>query len=498
MNAASAYIHYHIESFDGSSRYGEEVPDYTWLNINEAKNKMMQKFKDTSLKKMQYYNPQAGIEGKDLENFLEELSGKNGQIGSNLLSILQNTNWLFDTSGANKMPTGAGFKNDSETDEDPHIPAYAVNVLNEVNTRIQAIINVMSQCGEAAIVCQLQSVLNGGSVDPKVLDQLNGHKFSKASLEFANEKVTSAMETLQENLAVLNSLGDGQGYSEGDKTYGSLISSIRACFNNIGGSLFEVACVHAVQQSKYYVSQNMIPEINQMFANSGAKILNVEHTGDRRIDGHEVKNDIEMIYYLNGIRFIVGGSLKLNNQVQQHLGNNITIKNVQGGMDFGKFLEYAEIENDNRKWLEAYMGVLKKKNSKGKDVKYTMPSELEKNLENMKQYGKYMAALHALTGSGDFLQNDFSDIMVVNNKVISMYDLLKLLAQDFDSYAKFRGFPATISAYRSYVSRIVREGAEKGPQARSWRSRESIKIINRMYARKIQMTLYFSKALAAI
>ena len=52
MNAASAYIHYHIESFDGSSRYGEEVPDYKWLNITEAKNKMMQTFKDISLQKL--------------------------------------------------------------------------------------------------------------------------------------------------------------------------------------------------------------------------------------------------------------------------------------------------------------------------------------------------------------------------------------------------------------------------------------------------------------
>ena len=498
MNAASAYIHYHIESFDGSSRYGEEVPDYKWLNITEAKNKMMQTFKDISLQKLQYYNPQAGIDGKDLDNFLEELGGKNGQVGSNLLSILQNTNWLFDSNGANKMPTGAGFKNESESDEDPHIPDYAANVLREVNTRIQAIINIMSQCGEAAIVCQLQSVLNGGSVDPKVLDKLNGYRFSKASLNFANEKVTSAMEVLQENLAALNSLSQGNGYSDGDKLYGSLISSIRGCFNNIGGSLFEVACVHAVRQSKYYVSQNIIPEINQMFADSGARILSVEHTGDERINGHEVKNDIEMIYYLNGIRFIVGGSLKLNNQVQQHLGNNITIKNVQGGMDFGKFLEYGKIEDNNRKWLEAYMGVFKKKNSNGKDTKYIMPSALEKNFENMKEYGKYMAALHALTGSGDFLQHDFSDIMVINNKVISMYDLLKLLANNFDSYAKFRGFPATISAYRSYVSRIVLKGAEKGPQARSWRSKETIQIINRMYARKVQMTLYFSKALAAV
>ena len=192
MNAASAYIHYHIESFDGSSRYGEEVPDYKWLNITEAKNKMMQTFKDISLQKLQYYNPQAGIEGKDLDNFLEELGGKNGQVGSNLLSILQNTNWLFDSNGNNKMPTGAGFKNESESDEDPHIPDYAANVLREVNTRIQAIINIMSQCGEAAIVCQLQSVLNGGSVDPKVLDELNGYKFSKASLDFANKTVTSA------------------------------------------------------------------------------------------------------------------------------------------------------------------------------------------------------------------------------------------------------------------------------------------------------------------
>lgn len=488
MNAVSNYIHYHEETVTPH--------EYILENFNVAKQNMLNNFVNTAFQELKELNPNMNLDISDAYVFLESLSGKNGVVGSTLLKNLQESSWLFNQDGTSKIQTSAGLINESEGDDDLHIPQYAVNLLDEVNSRINNIIDVMSHCGENIIVAQLQAVRDGKTI-PEI-EKLNNKQFSAAEISSAQNRMLRSMETLQENISALSSLSDNGGSSE--IKYSSLLQSIRGCFNDIGGHLFEVACAYVAKHSKYYFNKNIVPEINMAFTRSGAKVFsNVANTGLNRINGHEVKNDIEMYYNENGISFIIGGNIKLNNQVRQHFGSNITIRNVHKGMTFGQFVEYglqSGANQANLQWIEGHIGALKTKKG-GKDVPYVLSKSLESNFDNFKQYCQYETALHMLTGSGDFKNHDFSTMFVVNNKVLSMYDLLRLIANDFNEYANFKNLP-TMIGYKSQVARTVKSVAERGPQHKDWRSHETINILNNMYKRKINMDLYFSRALMSV
>jgi len=490
MNAVSTYIHYHAENITPQQ--------YTIENLESAKKKIVEDFFKTSLESLKFSNPQAEIDAKTLSDLLDALGGKTGLIGSNLMQNLQNADWLFNADGTSKLPTGAGIINESESDEDPHIPEYAVRISNEVNNRLQNIIDIMSQCGESILVSQLQAVKDNKGLIGNELETLNGKAFSRNDVEGASKTVVSAMERLHNNIEILNSFAENTGGISDNVSYNSLVMSIRNCFNTIGGSLFEVAVKYIGKHSKYYFANHIEPELDAMFANSGGKVIkDATHTGNKTLNGKEVKNDVEMFFNERGIVFKIGINVKLNNQVKQHLGNRITIKNVQKGMTFGSFLDNGIEHRENLEWMEGHIGALKVKKN-GKDVPYVLSKGLDSNFNNMKEFCKYSNAAIALTGSGAFQKHDFASLMVVNNKVFSMYDLLKLLAQDFDEFASFSGLPSSMSNYRSSISHAVREAAEKGPWMKTYRSNETINIINRMYARKVSMTLYFSRAMMAL
>lgn len=490
MNAVSTYIHYHAENITPQQ--------YTIENLESAKKKIVEDFFKTSLESLKFSNPQAEIDAKTLSDLLDALGGKTGLVGSNLMQNLQNADWLFNADGTSKLPTGAGITNESESDEDPHIPEYAVRISNEVNNRLQNIIDIMSQCGESILVSQLQAVKDNKGLIGNELETLNGKAFSRNDVEGASKTVVSAMERLHNNIEILNSFAENTGGISDNVSYNSLVMSIRNCFNTIGGSLFEVAVKYIGKHSKYYFANHIEPELDAMFANSGGKVIkDATHTGNKTLNGKEVKNDVEMFFNERGIVFKIGINVKLNNQVKQHLGNRITIKNVQKGMTFGSFLDNGIEHRENLEWMEGHIGALKVKKN-GKDVPYVLSKGLDSNFNNMKEFCKYSNAAIALTGSGAFQKHDFASLMVVNNKVFSMYDLLKLLAQDFDEFASFSGLPSSMSNYRSSISHAVREAAEKGPWMKTYRSNETINIINRMYARKVSMTLYFSRAMMAL
>ena len=108
-------------------------------------------------------------------------------------------------------------------------------------------------------------------------------------------------------------------------------------------------------------------------------------------------------------------------------------------------------------------------------------------------------ALRVLTGSGEGIDSnglqfhDTASILVVNNRIYNMYDILNNIANGLDQFMHVTDTPG-FSGYRSYIISQIRNDAEKyhTPEEYQKRSSDTINLINKLYAKKVSMSLNFN------
>ena len=106
----------------------------------------------------------------------------------------------------------------------------------------------------------------------------------------------------------------------------------------------------------------------------------------------------------------------------------------------------------------------------------------------MVEYGKYSAALRALSGSGAEL--DFAALIIINNKIYSLYDLLKKMTNDFKTYMSINGIKTDFYSLREQVKLSVgNSNLRKKDIVIEDRLAKTIPAIEKVYASKVKINL---------
>ena len=507
MNAVSSYLHYHIDNYDG--------PQGLSLNVEEAKQKILDRFLSTFISQQKGVNSSTDLVTKEKAiDFLEQMSSS-GAIGSKLVQDLSSINFVNSSFGTtfSRISTGAGIASAGSTNGIA-IPQAAVNLLSEVNDRLNMMIDVLQLTGQSAYVAMLASLQDGETLPLELLDKnLNGKQFSQAEIQDKDKKMTAAVSKLKENVNSLSQLAKG---GSSDIDYNSVMRSVAGCFNEIGGHLYEAVVAFIFEHADETVRREVIPALARDFEKTGrisgeffevtSRILSeVKTTGQNKIDNQEVKGDISMKTSYDGITFQLSGSIKLLQNDDAITGKSLRLKNIHNGMSFGNALtiglDSAGHSTDILQWFEAHMSAVKQTEGSKKNYVLSSGNGVEQSWENLKEYSKYSVALRMLTGSGDFTKDDFASILVVNNKIFSMYSILQKLSNNFDEYATIGGGwnSTNLIGHRSQIMKAVKKDSVIPTQENvSKRLVKTKELLAKLYNRKITMSLNLSKIMSAI
>lgn len=492
----STYIHYIYNNFDGSG--------YNYhADIGRIKQEILTRFLSNARK-----NITGSVDDKTLIRLLKEISG-GGQIGARLMDELNAQNWqeCWEPSGAPKslMQTG-----NAETIK---IPSEAEDLVRDVQIALNGIVQAMGQAEQYIVIKEMSKMLDGTPVSVAMPNVKADGVFSVPQISLADVECVTAMTKLKENLILLQNNG---GTILGQETLESIMRSIRGCFNTLGGRLYEVVPMHALniigkQMEDQIQSTNR--QINQLSGLVAYQNFRSQATGSGKIAGSDIKPDISLIYNENGVIYRFGGSVKLAQNRDTIKGEQPKIKNLHSGLTLGQmFQDYFSIIGDslnNLEWFEAGLGALRIYSSANSTIPFNQNnssgaySTLSSSWDNLKEASKYAGFLRALTGSGAISGNlgslfaDNAAFMVVNNKVYSMYSILEQIANNFDKYASISGAGwGNASSFSAWHKKILASQQKKaldgGPDYAETRSQAISQYIQELYNTSIKIDLNFA------
>ena len=502
MNAVSSYLHYHIDSYDG--------PQGLEVNVGQIKKRVLDNFLAKFRSQQRSVNDGDLVTKQQAISFLREMS-TGGLIGDKLIQDLSNIIFTVPGSQQSRIPTGGGL---GSGDANLTIPEKAVQLLRQTNDKLNSIVDILSEVGDSVYLAMLADLKDGSILPPELSSKIpNNTQYTDAELKNKDSKFVNSISNLKKKMQELSALADG---GTSDLSYNSILSSIRNNFNNIGGILYEVVTAYILNHSGYVAKEEIVDKGNTAFLRSGVNsngdvsvtvsLLGAQRTGDKKIgiDKHEVKGDIELTIETHGtsggtVTFNLNGQLKLLQNKQVLQGKPATVlRNLTGGVGFGEALvltlNYMNSSYSTLQWFEAHMSAIKKNKDNQKDYSISKSSDVVQAWNDLRDACKYVVAAKILTGSGNFSQDDFASILIINNQIYSMYGILSQLNERFDELARFdNSFNATtLSGQRGQIMRVVKETAKESPKHKDWRNRESKAIIQRMYNKRATMTLYLS------
>lgn len=108
-------------------------------------------------------------------------------------------------------------------------------------------------------------------------------------------------------------------------------------------------------------------------------------------------------------------------------------------------------------------------------------------------------ALYALSGSGNNFQKngdtfkDTASILIINNRIYSVYDVLKAITNGLDKFMHVTEGPG-FQGYRSYIVSQIREKSLSYHTQEEYnkRSNDTIALIQKLYDKKVRMSLNFN------
>lgn len=487
------YLHYHFENYMGLE------PSY--FNVEEAKQKILDTFTQRLANSINRNIIERGNRKISKEKAIEMLTEvtRQGGFGAIMEQVFSELQFSKNPKGENinMISTGAGFF-EGHNKSDP-IPEQAVRILDIINNKINNMVMIFSGYGEQLLVSQLNNLYSGQPI-PKELSYLNGQGFSSQQLSIYDKIAEDAIKTLQQDIQSIATLAQGGQLKEDVSLY-SLMRSLSGGFNTLGGILNEAAVkllFDAANSRGYNQVTDRVKNIVSAIPNAKLRVYGANLVTNK-IGGKDVKSDITVIYTENGIVYTFGGSIK-NLQNKQSLKGGVVIKDIHSGFTFGSLIQEAyKLAGKNIDEMQGYEAAL--------GAMYRSPlygvgesGEYVQMWNSMKEYGKYASALRMLTGSGNFYENDFASILIVNDKIYSMYDILKNLCTNFDAFTG--GFSAKLqranlkTSWRT-IRNKVKKPAERGAYMKTWRNEQTYKIIQNLYNRKLKMDLNLKKMISA-
>ena len=503
MNVVSSYIHYHYWNYNGSK--GMLDPNQI---REQVKNKFLQNF---AIQQKEKYGTTFSSESQ-IKQLLRDMSS-NGVIGQKLVDEIEKLNWQ---DGISKVQTGTGFS-DLKVDKDSgpvKIPEKAAEILKIANEKINGLIEVLKDSKQYILLNDLKQALSGTAVDDlfQGLDvTVPDGEITFDMLSASDIQVQKSLDSIAEKLNLVSAGGEMSA-----KDFNSFLTSLTSVFSSVGGLMYEPVVNQAANIVKYKMDQ-VIDNTNAEMASPITRIISSTHTGTAKIDSKDVKPDIVLTASINGVIVDFGGSIKLRQSKEVLNTKKLPkIDLVSEGWTLGRMLEeghkFAGAMN-LFPYYEAGFGAIyggkesdgffKPTNSKAysdnKGWETSAYSALSDAWEKAKEGSKYVMALHVLSGSGSSFQKngaifrDTASILIINNKIYSVYDILKVITNGLDKFMHVTEGPG-FQGYRSYIVSQIREDSLKYHTWEEYykRSNDTIDLIQKLYDKKIRMSLNFN------
>lgn len=474
----TTYIHWSLRNYDGPNAY--------IFNINSAKTKVLEEF----LNRFRVYNKNTEISDKEITSLLKAFS-TNGQIGSSIIEQINNLNFKDGGNKSTGLYTGAGLFDSrlgADGEIEVKIPEQAAKINRTIRENLQSSIDVLGKFSKDIIIVALKEAYTGvpSNISEILKTKKDTYYISGLESEISDVNVKKSVSRLRENINKLDNISKGEKLSSQDEI-DSIIKSVQGCFSAIMGVMYEPVATHAINLAKNKFDTEGKKAIDSAFSASGG-IVSARQTGQKgkELYGHDAKEDIELTWNQNEISYRFGASIKLA-QREKVLSGKGYINNLHSGYNIGRYIADAfslagKKSDSSKKHWEAVWGA--------RDIG-NASSSYGKALESwrtMVEYGKYSAALRALSGSGAKL--DFAALIIVNNKIYSLYDLLKKMTNEFDRYMSINGIKPDFSSLREQVKLSVgNSNLRKRDIVIEDRLAKTIPAIEKVYASEVKINL---------
>ena len=501
MEAVSSYIHYHYDNYNGAK--GSLSPDL-------VKEQVKRNFLATIVKQQEQKN-QTNIDAEEILHLLREMSS-GGVIGDKLVTELNSVAFTSSDKGMSWFPTGSGFMNLAvPSDGGPvKIPEKAQEIVSLINQKIQNLIIGLKNAEQYAALSELKNAWSGTSIS----SLFSGLDLTVPDGLISSNQLSVADLRLQKYVENVNDVLDltAAGGEMSPKDFNSFLRNLQSTFSNLGGHFYEAV----VNQAGNIISDTMMKEIDKTNNSVQSSIITVtsHHTGNIRVDHKDIKPDIVLTANKNGLIIDFGGSIKLSQQEKALQTGKLPRINFTSSWTLGRMLEEGHTFANSMQlipYYEAGFGAIKtwggenftasssRNYSKKRQYDFNAYDDIANAWDNAKEASKYVMALKVLTGSGEQINSnglqfhDTASILVVNNRIYNMYDILNNIANGLDQFMHVTDTPG-FAGYRSYIISQIRNDAEKyhTPEEYQKRSNDTISLINKLYAKKVSMSLNFN------
>lgn len=319
---------------------------------------------------------------------------------------------------------------------------------------------------------------------------------SGKELTASESKAIKAINTLKTNISELSKLSKNKSATKDDVQ--RIVEAIQACFNSIAGTAEEAAVNYAINEMNrqgYLRVNEEIQDIVKKVGMNGAVSLDSTLTGaitqaregEAVSSGKELMNDVEVTWNSGGMSLTFGGSIKL----RQGQG----FKSTRSG--FG--LELTAREGTYEKMIKRVEAVIPGARMYGYAMVANLKGRMSEYNDDWYKLRMFLGAVSfadAMTGLGGSI-NDFSSLMIINNRIFSVYDILDRIATEEAKKQILKkgshNAPYTVkSLYLEPIRNEVEAKVEK-ENTKRWqavmRTENAYKILN---AKKVSVSINFA------
>lgn len=435
---------------------------------------------------------------EQISNLLKDWN-MDGEIGSRIVSELNQIGGFTDTGMATKYGTSGGIGIEGDVTVANARSAFnrtkkaalesVSKVTKGVNNGIDNIIRTLGENKEYLLAAELAAAYYGGHRKlPPNLSFMQDQTLSGNFLSSSNNKALATVQTIRENIDLLQSLSGKMSAADVKSTYSQALGAIKSAFNSLGGFMHEMgftfAVLNAAIEGEKFLNKtnNEIRKIVQ--STPGGSFFAHWTAQESEVDtGKETKDDVGIFYGKGHLVVEFGGTVKLR-QGKEFKGEGKGSESlpVRGFIARGENLKSA------LKKLEAYAGGVSQSAASMVAALGTEPDASSWYL--MKQRAAMILLVDSIAGSG--LNGDMSAIMVVNNNIFSMTDILDNIGNTLTAIdthgGQGKGFTvqgADLGKMRNSVSAASQNFPTVGQQALS-RNRQAWQALER---EKISITL---------
>lgn len=410
---------------------------------NNTLNRIMRGQLQTFTKRFNQVN-KTHYSGQQIKKLMDEWSSNGGQIGQNIDAAMQNiakfdrrgiaksysTSGDISVDGVSLANAGAAFSSSVES-----CLGHVSSIVNAVDGAVNNIITTIAENWEWLIAARLiDAYYKDGNVPEDIQSIANciDTSINAGMVKESDTKIVLAMETVRANLDTLSSLGGGS--TNVQETFQSAVDSIAAAFNSIGGTVHEMAQAHAINvasQAGQEAIAKTNEEIKKIVSSAGGQFYsNWTAQDSTTLEGKESKEDVHISWNKNNIILEFGGNIKLRQSAPfQGSGPGSQALGVEGFV--ARSMTYKQLA----KRLNSF-------SAGAGQYGYSLVGALGTQVDTMDWYNIRQAIgalslVDAISGSG--IKGDYSSLLIVNNKIFSIYDIVRKIYDNSDSILKYGG-----------------------------------------------------------